>query len=223
LNSSLGLNFVIYKPKDIVAGDFYWMEIINGKVMFAVADCTGHGVPGAIVSVFCHSCLNRAVSEFGLTTPSDILSKTRELLMLEFEKSEEDVMDGMDIALCVLNGDELEFSGANNPLWIYRENELIELKGDRQPVGNYFDSKPFTTHKFSLLKGDRLYLTTDGYADQFGGEKGKKFITKNLKEFLISIQDKSMPNQHEIIESTFENWKADFEQLDEVCVLGYEH
>ena len=103
------------------------MEKVGDKIMFAAADCTGHGVPGAIVSVFCNSCLNQAVREYKLTEPSDILNKTRELLVLEFEKSSEDVKDGMDIALCVLDGDELEFSGANNPLWIYRGNELIEL------------------------------------------------------------------------------------------------
>jgi tetratricopeptide (TPR) repeat protein len=139
-------SFILYKPKDIVAGDFYWLEVVGDTVLFAAADCTGHGVPGAMVSVVCNNGLNRAVREFGLTNPSEILDKTRELVIEEFEKSDEDVKDGMDISLCALNvkTKQLRWSGANNPLWILRDQEILEFKGDKQPIGKHFDAKPFT-------------------------------------------------------------------------------
>lgn len=221
--TNLKESFVIYKPKDIVAGDFYWMEKVDEKILFAAADCTGHGVPGAIVSVFCNSCLNQSVREYKLTDPSEILNKTRELLILEFEKSNEDVKDGMDIALCVLDGDSLEYSGANNSLWLFRNNELIELKGDRQPIGKYSDAKPYTIHKVELEKGDTIYMPTDGFADQFGGGKGKKFRVKSLKNLLMKIQHEPLSSQKLIIEKVFEDWMGDLEQLDDVCILGYRH
>jgi serine phosphatase RsbU (regulator of sigma subunit) len=213
-------SFILYKPKDIVAGDFYWMEHRDNKVLFAAADCTGHGVPGAMVSVVCNNALNRSVREHGLTDPGKILDKTREIVIQEFEKSDEEVKDGMDIALCSLQGNTLAYAGANNPLWIVRNGEIIETKADKQPIGKFRAATPFTTHTIELEKGDTIYLFSDGYADQFGGEKGKKMKTVNFKKSLLSLQDKSMTEQKELINIAFEDWRGSLEQIDDVCVIG---
>ncbi len=239
-------SFILYKPKDIVAGDFYWMETINSGglsvvsgespslnahhsqlVLFAAADCTGHGVPGAMVSVVCNNGLNRSVREYGLTDPGEILNKTREIVIAEFEKSEDEVKDGMDIALCSLKlpsreglGSVLKYAGANNPLWIIRDGEIIETKADKQPIGKFDELMPYTTHTFELQKGDSIYIFSDGYVDQFGGEKGKKFKAQALRDLLLSIQGESMEKQQLIINQTFENWKGNLEQIDDVCVIG---
>jgi serine phosphatase RsbU (regulator of sigma subunit) len=213
-------SFILYKPKDIVAGDFYWMEHKDGKVLFAAADCTGHGVPGAMVSVVCNNGLNRSVREHGLTDPGKILDKTREIVIQEFEKSEEEVKDGMDIALCSLEGSKLEYAGAHNPLWIIRDGEVIETKATKQPIGKFENMIPYTTHSFDLQKGDSIYVFSDGYVDQFGGEKGKKFKSRAFRDLLLSIQEKSMEEQRAIIDETFETWKGPLEQIDDVCVIG---
>lgn len=215
-------SFILYKPKDIVAGDFYWMEHVNNKVLFAACDCTGHGVPGALVSVVCNNGLNRSVREYGITEPGKILDKTREIVIKEFEKSEEEVRDGMDIALCSLEGNILEFAGAHNPIWIIRKGseEVEEIKADSQPIGKFEHSQPYTTHKIELEEGDAFYIFSDGYADQFGGEKGKKFKTANFKRLLLSIQEKAMDEQKKIIDQTFEQWRGDIEQIDDVCIIG---
>jgi serine phosphatase RsbU (regulator of sigma subunit) len=213
-------SFILYKPKDIVAGDFYWLEHKEDKILFAAADCTGHGVPGAMVSVICNNGLNRSVREYGLTDPGEILNKTREIVIAEFEKSEEEVKDGMDIALCSLEGSILKYAGANNPLWIIRNGEIIETKADKQPIGKFDELLPYTTHTFELQKGDSIYIFSDGYADQFGGEKGKKFKAANFKKLLLSIQNESIEQQKELINESFEEWKGDLEQLDDVCVIG---
>ncbi|MEO6305427.1 MAG: tetratricopeptide repeat protein [Bacteroidia bacterium] len=223
--------FVFYKPKDIVAGDFYWLEKINDTVLFAVADCTGHGVPGALVSVVCSNALNRTVLEFGIIDPGKILDKTRELVIATFEKSGEEVKDGMDISLCCLNvkTKELLWAGANNSLWYVKANEIkkdlttnaiLEIKADKQPIGKYDLTKPFTTHKVQLNEGDIIYLFSDGIADQFGGPKGKKFKYKKLKEILLANITRSMDEQQLELETTFNKWKGDLEQIDDVCVIG---
>jgi len=213
-------SFVLYLPKDIVAGDFYWLEEREGKILFAVADCTGHGVPGAMVSVVCNNALNRSVREHFLTSPAQILNKSREIVIEEFAKSDEDVKDGMDIALCAMDKMKLEYAGANNPIWIIRQHNLIEIKANKQPIGNFEQSKPFTPHQFDLRKGDVIYLFSDGYVDQFGGEKGKKFKSKALKELLLRICLKPMPEQQAILKQTFNHWKGDIEQIDDVCIMG---
>ena len=223
-------SFIFYKPKDIVAGDFYWLESKNDTVLFAVADCTGHGVPGAMVSVICNNGLNRSVREYGLINPSDILNKTREIVISEFEKSDEDVRDGMDIALCSIKYKVeskksqttaiLQYAGANNPLWIVRDHELIDIRPDKQPIGKHFKNSSFTPHSIELKKGDTIYIFSDGYADQFGGPKGKKFMYKPFKNLLLSIQDKDMDDQKEILEQRFNEWKGNLEQVDDVCVIG---
>jgi serine phosphatase RsbU (regulator of sigma subunit)/Tfp pilus assembly protein PilF len=231
-------SFILYKPKDIVAGDFYWMEIIGDEsrvmsnenptlktqhskhILFAAADCTGHGVPGAMVSVVCNNGLNRSVREYGLTDPGDILNKTREIVVQEFEKSEEEVKDGMDIAICSLDGTTLKYAGAHNPLWIIRNGELLETKANKQPIGKFDNPEPYTTHTIELQKGDSLYIFSDGYADQFGGEKGKKLKSANFKKLLLSIQKENMTTQKQLIDEAFENWKGNLEQLDDVCIIG---
>ncbi len=215
-------SFILYKPKDIVAGDFYWMEGINNLIIFAAADCTGHGVPGAMVSVVCHNAMNRAVKEFMLVKPNEILDKTREIVLETFEKSDEDVNDGMDIALCSINTEtkKMCFSGANNGLYLIRDGELTQVKPDKQPIGNYKDAKPFTLHEFDLQKGDVIYTFSDGYPDQFGGPKGKKFMYKNFRNLLVDIHQKSMDDQHNLLLNAFEEWKGGIEQIDDVCVIG---
>jgi serine phosphatase RsbU (regulator of sigma subunit) len=244
-------SFILYKPKAIVAGDFYWVESVSSSrhseldsespdeeivgqvrnddslVLFAAADCTGHGVPGAMVSVVCNNALNRSVREYGLTEPGKILDKTREIVIQEFEKSHEEVKDGMDIALCSLKlpsreglGGVLKYAGANNPLWIIRKGEIIETKANKQPIGQSDNLQPYTTHKIELEKGDSIYIFSDGYADQFGGEKGKKYKAANFKRLLLSLQSEKMEKQKELINSEFENWKGNLEQIDDVCVIG---
>lgn len=250
--------FILYKPKDIVAGDFYWMEVVsleNGKlsgekknnikskqktselqppnsqlILFAAADCTGHGVPGAMVSVVCSNALNRSVKEFGITDPGKILDKARELVVETFvrkdssygEKSESEVKDGMDISLFCLNksANILEWAGANNPLWIVRNKELIEYKANKQPVGKIDNPTPFLTHTIPLQLNDCIYIFTDGYADQFGGEKGKKFKYSQLKEILLSNNSLPMPEQLTLLDKHLNDWKGNLEQVDDILIIG---
>ncbi|UKN01158.1 SpoIIE family protein phosphatase [Paracrocinitomix mangrovi] len=250
-------SFILYKPKDIVAGDFYWIEPIpeSGGVLIAAADCTGHGVPGAMVSVICNNALNRSVREYKLTDPGKILDQTRELVISEFQKSTDEVKDGMDIALVSLtlntkneNEDDtnshssthsqtashsqphsashshsvLKYSGAHNPLWIIKRgsNEIIEVKADKQPIGKFDHAKSFTTHEITVESGDQIYLFSDGFIDQFGGPKGKKFKASNFKELLLSVAKESPQKQKQLIDEAFESWKSSLEQLDDVCVIG---
>ena len=217
-------SFILYNPKDIVAGDFYWIEPTKNQIIFAVADCTGHGVPGAMVSVVCHNALNRAVREYGITDPGLILDKTREIIISEFEKSDENLTDGMDISLCNLdlNTNELKWSGANNPLWLLKkgEKEITEIKPNKQPIGKYYTYSSFQTHTIKVEKGDSLYLFTDGFADQFGGEYEKKFKPKQMREMIVEINHESMSSQRRIFEETFQRWKGNQEQVDDVCVIG---
>lgn len=222
----LPAHFVLYEPKDIVAGDFYWLEETKDFLIFAVADCTGHGVPGAMMSVVCHNALNRSVKEFGLRIPGKILDKTREIIVEELSKNHPDVSDGMDISLCSWNKEtrEMSWAGANNPLWIWKQasREIEEIKPNKQPIGKHLDMQPFTTHNVNLEKGDRIFLITDGYADQFGGPESKKFKAKNLKNLLMQISHEKIHLQLEILRSTFFQWKGNLEQIDDVCIMGME-
>lgn len=214
-------SFVLYQPKDVVAGDFYWLMSVGDEVLFAVGDCTGHGVPGAMVSLICHNGLNRSVKEYNLRTPADVLEKTRDLIIGEFEKSELELKDGMDIAFCNLNGFSLSYAGANNPLWIIRQGELMEIKADRQPIGKFDYSGTFTNHSIPLQKGDSLYLFSDGFSDQLGGPENKRFTKNRLKSFLLAIQNKSMGDQQNLLLAELEEWKGTSSQTDDVCILGF--
>ena len=229
LSNHLENYFILYKPKDIVAGDFYWAENIKLKsnleqdlFFIAAADSTGHGVPGAMVSVVCSNALNRSVKEFNLTDTGNILDKTRQLVIETFEKSNSDVKDGMDISLLCIDKSEnkLYWSGANNPLWIIKQNKLIEIKPNKQPIGKSENPKPFITHEFEYSSDTTFYLFTDGFADQFGGPKGKKFMYKQFENLLLSIDEKPMHEQKSILNHAFINWKNDLEQVDDVCVIG---
>ncbi|MFK8046513.1 MAG: tetratricopeptide repeat protein [Crocinitomicaceae bacterium] len=216
-------SFVIYMPKDIVAGDFYWMEQNGsqpGQILAAVADCTGHGVPGAMVSVVCNNGLNRSVREHLINEPGKILDKTREIVVEEFGKSSDKVNDGMDIALISIKDRKLKYAGANNPLWIIRDEKIIEIKANKQPIGNFDAPVPYETHEIQLQESDYVYIFTDGFVDQFGGEKGKKYKPASLRKILLSVQGKSMQEQKEIITAEFNAWKGELEQVDDVCLLG---
>jgi serine phosphatase RsbU (regulator of sigma subunit) len=243
INEHAPNNFVLYQPKDVVAGDFYWAEIKDDKFFIAAADSTGHGVPGAMVSVVCSNALNRTLNEFGITDTGKILDKTRELVLETFAKGNSEVKDGMDISLLCIDkqNNKAFWSGANNPLWYVKSSvtssavekstdtgldsarpdiQIIELKADKQPIGKTEITKPFTAHEIGLQDGMQFYLFTDGFADQFGGPKGKKFMYKQLENLLISISHESMEIQKQKLENVFENWKGDLEQVDDVCVIG---
>ncbi len=222
LTENLKNGFVIYKPKDIVAGDFYWLERKNDCIFFAAADCTGHGVPGALVSVVCSNALSKSVLEENISDPGKILDRTRELVIERFSKSEEDVKDGMDISLCAYypSTQTLRWAGANNPLWLIRNGELKETMPNKQPIGKAEYAKPFTTHTIEIEKGDTFYLFTDGYQDQFGGPKGKKFKSTQLMKLLLSIKELNMPEQEAFLNKEFETWRGNLEQVDDVCMIG---
>ena len=216
-------HFVLYKPKDIVSGDFYWASLKNGKKIIAAVDCTGHGVPGAFMSMVGSSLLNEIVNEKNITSASDILNALRERLIQTLQQTgaEGENKDGMDISLCVIENNTLEFSGANNPLYFIRNNELIEYKSDKQPIGIYHgEFKSFTSQKINLQKGDCFYIFTDGFADQFGGEKNKKFLYKKFQSKLLELQDKNMEQQKSALNEIFESWKGINEQVDDVLIIG---
>ncbi|CAG5083749.1 hypothetical protein CRYO30217_02279 [Parvicella tangerina] len=242
ITAHLAESFVLFRPKDVVSGDFYWFENHEKYDFIAAADCTGHGVPGAMVSFVCNNALNRSLYEFSKLSPENVLQHTREIVIETFSKSGHDIKDGMDIALCRLNKDrdELLFVGANNPLWIIRKNEhlsqkeledrktivgdsysLIEIKGDKKPIGLHEDMTPFTCHNIPVYEGDTYYLFTDGYADQFGGHKGKKLMYKPFKKLLLDMAEASLENQKQELAHSFDTWMGDYEQVDDVCVIGF--
>lgn len=219
-------SFVFYKPKDIVSGDFYWFEHWGNKKMFAAVDCTGHGVPGAFMSIVGYNLLNQAINEHGLTKPHLILNELNKGITKTLKQTFEDsaVKDGMDIALCSYDEktNVLEYAGAFNSLWLMRDNAIVEIKADKQPVGLFLgeELKSFTNQEIPVQKGDIFYVFTDGYADQFGGPKGKKFKYKKLQNILLSNSTKSMPEQKSILEESITDWQGDLEQIDDILVIG---
>ena len=221
-------------------------ESSNQLILFAACDCTGHGVPGALVSVVCSNALNRAVKEFALTTPAEILDKVNELVKENFI-NDDDVKDGMDASICSLNTDtgELIWAGANNALWIVKNakfkvqnetlesgtvqapspigegwGEVIEIKPNKQPIGKFDNVQPFTNHKIDIQKGDTIYLFTDGYADQFGGPRGKKLGKTKFKEIVLAMQHLSMDEQRKHLLDFHLTWRGTQEQVDDICVIG---
>ena len=218
-------HFVLYKPKDIVSGDFYWAARFDNKSIFSAIDCTGHGVPGAFVSIVGFNGLNRTVNEFKLRQPAAILDKLTELVVDTFSQSDaskSNIKDGMAFSLCSLDNStlKLECAGANNPLVIIRGLEVIEIRADKQPIGEFDNRVPFTNHEVQLQSGDCVYIFSDGYADQFGGPKGKKLKYKTLKDLLIEINHLDMKTQLKKMDDAFMEWKGDYEQLDDVCLIG---
>jgi serine phosphatase RsbU (regulator of sigma subunit) len=223
--------FILYKPKDIVSGDFYHAIAHkpsgskNELFFMCTADCTGHGVPGALMSMVGISHLNESIIEKNLIHPNDILDNMRKgiIASLNPEGSEEESKDGMDCVLCAYDFENmtLEFAAANNPLWLIRNGEMIEYKADKMPVGMYHSAiKPFSLQTISLQKGDIVYTFTDGFADQFGGDKGKKYKYKQLQEKLLGIKDLPLTDQKSILENEFEKWRGNLEQVDDVLIIG---
>lgn len=227
MNERYSSNFILYLPKDLVSGDFYWINETNGYHFLAVADCTGHGVPGALMSVVCNNALNRAVHEFNQTHSSHILDKTRSLVIEELSKHEDAMSDGMDISLCAFEKgtNRFNWSGANNPIWIWRKarKALDEISADKQPIGNHHAPTPFTEYNLELHAGDRVFLFSDGFQDQFGGEKRKKLMRKGLRQLLLESVHLPMDQQKEYLQEAFEAWKGSNEQVDDVCMVGYEY
>lgn len=219
-------SFVIYKPKDIVSGDFYWIERKDNKILFAVVDCTGHGVPGAFMSIIGFNGLNQIVNEYDYTQPAEILNQLNRNVSSTLRQKVEDsvIRDGMDIAICALDLEKnvLEFAGANNPLVIIREGEVLKIKGDKHPIGNYIDAEAyeFTNNEIALMPDDKIYIFSDGFIDQFGGPGGKKLKYANFKKLLLNNYHKPMSEQKNAINTFFEEWRKDFEQIDDVCVIG---
>ncbi len=218
--------FILFKPKDIVSGDFYWLLEQEDREFIAAVDCTGHGVPGAFMSIIGHNMLNKIVKEYGLTKPSEILQRLNaEVTKTLHQKDDsEAVRDGMDMTLISFqkNNGMLEFSGAYNPIYLIRDGDLREFKGDRFAIGRSEagQQKVFTNHEIKVREGDTIYMFSDGYADQFGGESGKKFKTAPMKELLLNIQGKSMEDQHSILDHTIEAWRGNIEQIDDILVIG---
>lgn len=219
--------FLVYRPKDIVAGDFYWMKHVEDTTFIATADCTGHGVPGALVSVVCATALERAVVEFGLRSPGAILDKTSELVLNFFERQGSEVHDGMDISLLAIKADRTaaQWSGANLPLLIHQPTsggaaEMVLLKPDRQPVGRHHDRKPFQTTEIPCGRGTTFHFFTDGFADQFGGALEKKYLTRNLLKLINGLSELPMTDQGHAVQQAFDNWRNGLEQTDDVTVMG---
>ena len=233
MHSRLRNCFVLYQPKDVVAGDFYWMEPHpeDANVMyFAAADCTGHGVPGAMVSMVCSKALTKVLTDERHLGTAEILNRTREIVIESFTRGGEQVYDGMDISLYALNMTtrELEWTGANNALWIIKAGvqdqgameDLVEIRADKQPVGLFDKSYPFSSTKIQLEEGDLLYSFTDGFQDQFGGPKRKKFKSRNLKKLLLKMKTYDLEKQKSELIKAFAEWKGDLEQIDDVCIIG---
>ena len=219
-------SFILFNPKDVVSGDFYWVyRSPKGQIYFTVADCTGHGVPGAFMSMIGTSLLNEFIIENNIEDTAEVLTKMREQIIKSLDQKglQGENKDGMDMALCKYDPKKgtVQYSGAYNPLIHISKNEINQLKGDSQPVGLHTGKKlPFTNKEIQVAKGDMLYIYSDGFPDQFGGEKGKKYLSGKFKKFLLSISDKPIDEQDRLIKAEFTNWIGDHEQIDDVCVMG---
>jgi serine phosphatase RsbU (regulator of sigma subunit) len=221
---TLEQSFILYIPKDIVSGDFYGFAQKNNKVLIAAADCTGHGVTGAFMSMIGSSLLNQIINERNITQPSLILDALNEGIVHSLKQKETDSHDGMDISICTfdLQNRLVQFAGANRPLWLIRNNELVVYEPDKFPIGGLqvVTDEKFKENEISLLKNDTLYLFTDGFADQFGGENGKKLMSKKFKDILLSIQHLPMNEQGAYLDNHFKTWMGANEQVDDVLVIG---
>ncbi len=225
----LNEQFVFFKPRDIVSGDFYWIKQIMNFSIVVTADCTGHGVPGAFLSMLGSSFLNEIVTKQRLDNPGEMQDKLRNKIKKSLNQTgqKREQKDGMDMSLYIVDNEtrELQFSGAYNPIYIVREEnndkELIQLSADRQPIGIYTKETKFSTQKFQLQENDCVYSFTDGFADQFGGNSGfTKYKSKRFKELLLKVSSKSMIEQKEILDKEFYEWKGNTGQLDDILVIG---
>jgi phosphoserine phosphatase RsbU/P len=219
-------HFILYKPKDIVSGDFYWLHDDGERVLLAVADCTGHGVPGAFMSFMGYNLLENLINTTHKLTPSQILEELNNqiLKVLKQKNQNASAKFGMDVAMISFNKQTkfLEFSGAYNPLYIFRGNELIELKADKRSIGSFKreEDVDFVNHQIQLLTGDILYMFTDGYYDQIGGPESKKYFIRNFKELLQTNCGSMLSTQNEIFEETIKNWQGNKNQTDDMLIVG---
>jgi len=229
-------HFILFEPKDVVSGDFYWALEKQDHLYLTSADCTGHGVPGAFMSMLGIAFLNEINAHDKLLNPAEILDQLRDRIIKELGQDGGESKDGMDMSLIRLNlkTKELEWAGANNPLYhikeldgkqtdkdVQNETHYIQIiSPDKQPIAQYLDKKPFTNHSIKLNKGDGIVLFTDGFADQFGGSKGKKLMYKPFRRILLENMDKPMKTQKEVLTQVFKDWKGEVEQVDDVCVIG---
>ncbi|HEY6160664.1 MAG TPA: SpoIIE family protein phosphatase, partial [Bacteroidia bacterium] len=214
--------FVLFKPKDIVSGDFYWFAEKDGKRLIAAADCTGHGVPGALMSMVGNNILNQVVMEKGITQPALILDQLNAEVIKSLKQSGAENKDGMDISMLVFHSEmDIEYAGAQRPLWIVRGKELIEVKPDKFSIGGLqLEQRHFTGHRIPLQQNDCVYIFSDGYADQFGGTEGKKFRSRQFKELLVSIHSLPMNEQEKKLDESIERWKGHAMQVDDILVIG---
>lgn len=235
--------FVLFKPRDIVSGDFYWIKEVDSSIVIVAADCTGHGVPGAFMSMLGITLLTEQLGAGNIRQPGEILGqlRTKVKTMLDQEGGFREQKDGMDMAIAVIDQKkkELRFAGAYCPLYLVRQKEMVdgsepgsetslevgstllyEVKGDRQPIGIHWQETDFTTHVVPLKEQDSIYVFSDGFVDQFGGDDRKKFKTPKFKELLLSVHAETMERQKQLLEERFENWRANTEQIDDVCVIG---
>ena len=219
-------SFVLYMPKDIVSGDFYWINKLNNKIFFAAVDCTGHGVPGAFMSIIGFELFRKITNIEGLSRPSDILNRLNEDFHVIFKDVDNVVLrDGMDVAFCSIDKNDmiLEFSGAFNPLYLIRDNKITEIKGDRFAIGldeTNFKEQTFKNHLIPIQKGDIIYIFSDGFADQFGGPDGKKYKYRRFRHLLLTLHQLPMEKQHEILENNVMEWRGEQEQVDDILVIG---
>jgi serine phosphatase RsbU (regulator of sigma subunit) len=241
LDSFLGEHFILYKPKDIVSGDFYWTSKIDSKTIIAAVDCTGHGVPGAFMSMLGMTLLNGIINKEYITHPGVILRRLRKEVINSLKQKGErgEQKDGMDISLCTLDPEnmKLQFAGANNPLYLIRksnlkeaaglhfelkgDDRLYEIKGDMMPIGIYDRMEDFTLHEIDIFKGDSIYLFTDGFPDQFGGLDRKKLGYRQFKELLLKNNSETMADQKTILEKSLTEWIGDNSQIDDILVIGF--
>ena len=226
INKLLKDYFILFMPKDYVSGDFYWIKNKNKQTYIVAADCTGHGVPGALMSIMGISFLNEVLREDTSEMANRVLNQLREKIMEALHQTGDfsESKDGMDLSLCILNEDKscLQFAGANNPLYILRNNSLIEIKADKMPVGiNAIDEEPFKNNIIEIKKGDCIYMFSDGFPDQFGGPLGKKFKYRPFKQLIIDNHKRTMAEQHDVLKKTISNWMGDSEQIDDILILGF--
>lgn len=221
-------HFVFYQPREMVSGDFYYVSVHQNLIFLAVGDCTGHGVPGAFMSILGITFLNQIISRGSFHGAASILNQLREFVMHALSQTGEDAeqKDGIDLTLCIIDSrnSKLDFAGAFNPVYIARNQKLYEIAGDKMPVGvGAEEEKAFTGHAFDLEDQDTLYLFTDGYVDQFGGKEGKKFKYKSFRELLLNGSSQSMTEQKNSLVTTFNAWKGNQRQLDDVLVCGFRY
>jgi PAS domain S-box-containing protein len=230
--------FVVYIPKDIVSGDFYWYNTVRASTsnsladtgiridVIAAVDCTGHGVPGAFMSLVGYTLLNQTLTSPEVNTPADVLAYMNRELQKTLNKKQEEIAinDGMDMSVCAFNRQtmKLNYAGANHVMYMIRNKEVLTFDGDKQAIGlqSIDQYKPYTNHEIEVKKGDVIYMFTDGFEDQFGGPKGKKYRSSHFREFLQSIHTNEMPKQKEMLQKEFKDWKGTHEQLDDVLVMG---